>query len=506
MAGDDASAIDVPVTERMVEAVPVEPPATVASPRDVAPAAKEATEAIRVPDLWRAIGEGLSLEAPPRFRAADPLKHYGYSRRYLAAASARAKPFLFHIYTEIERRGLPFELALVPLIESGYNNAARGASDTAGLWQFIPATGQRFGLARSAVYDGRHDPVAATTAALDYFEQLAGRFDGDWLLALAAYNCGERTVEQAIARNRHRARPTDVWSLDLPPSTRKYLRRILDVATLVRQPARHGIQLAVIPGKPYFDTVAITAAVDLRALARGSGLYQNEFEQLNAAYRGHVTLARQPNRVLVAHGHGERVLALAETLPAARPEAVPTATGGARYVVIAGDTLSKIAHRYGVALAALTRANGLGSSRLRIGQVLAVPDQGAAGNAGGVGGGEHVVRAGDSLWTIARRSGISPQALAGLNGIATTATLRPGQRLRLPGATASTGASAGNATAEVTHYEVQSGDSLWTIAKRFGVSLAKLTQWNQHAAGRSLRPGERLVVHLEPRDDARNKI
>lgn len=467
-----------------------------------APVVKEATEAI---DLWRQIGQELTLQAPPRHRGGDPVKLLRYSRRHFTAVTAHSAPYLQHIYQELKRRKLPAEIALIPVLESGYNNAARSAGGTAGLWQFTAGTGRRYGLSQSAAFDGRHEVLAATDAALDYLESLGKRFDGDWLLAFAAYNCGERNVEQAVARNRRRGRPTDFWSLELPSVTRHYIPRLLALAEVVRNPAAHQVQLARIPGRPYFEPVRITSAVGLRHLARHSGLAADEFERLNAGYRQHTTIGGRANDVLVAFGHGATVAAQLASLPKA------VHAGAGRYVVRAGDTLSHIAARHGVTVSALERANRLVSHRLRIGQSLDLPGSArvrATGTAPAArsNGGEHVVAHGDSLWTVARRNGTSAHALAAANGLALDSTLRIGQRLRLPepaAARTEVTAAVPEGHGAVTHYRVQRGDSLWTIARRFKVSIASLKLWNEHVADGVLKPGERLVVQPPQGDDAR---
>lgn len=405
---------------------------------------KEATEAI---DLWQQIGQAFTLQAPPRHRGGDPVKLLRYSRRHFTAVTAYSAPYLQHIYDEIERRQLPAEIALIPLLESGYNNAARSVGGTAGLWQFTSGTGRRYGLGQSAQFDGRHDVIAATRAALDYLTSLGERFDGDWLLAFAAYNCGERNVEQAIARNRRRGRPTDFWSLELPSITRHYIPRLLALAQVVRNPSAYGVQLARIPAQPYFEPVRVTAAVELRHLARRSGLAADEFERLNAAYRQRATVGGRANDVLVAFGHGDTVAGLLASLPAAPA----------------------------------SRADA----------------------------GHYVVRAGDNLWTVARRHGSNTRAVARANGLSVNATLHIGQRLRLPGpervtATPQVIAGVPEGHGAATHYRVQRGDSLWTIARRFKVSIASLKLWNEHVADGLLKPGERLVVQPPPDPGARD--
>ncbi len=511
----DAALATIETSNPVTRPVPIEEPAVERS-RAPSAAVDKATPPPD-PDLWHTIGTELTLQAPPRQRSSDPLKHFGYSRRYIATATARAKPYLSHVWAEVQKRKLPAEVVLIPLIESSYNNSAGKLGGPAGLWQFIPATGTRFGLQVSEAYDGRKDVVAGTSAALDYLAELGQRFDGDWLLAIAAYNCGERTVEDAISRNRSRARPTDFWSLDLPSGTRHYIPRLLDLSTIIQRPDAYGVSVARISSEPYFEALDVGGNVDLRRVARKSGLYPNEFDALNAAYGYRSTLHNRPTTVLVARGFGLGVRELLASLP---PEQRLPAR---HYTVVAGDTLSAIAARHAVSVTEITRTNRLTSPRLSIGQRLSLPgstgmesrvaERTAAARPTVTGTstvrGEtesvHVVRHGDNLWDVARHYHISARALAAANRITVGSTLRLGQRLHIPVADASLVATASQA-APVTHYKVRSGDSLWTISRRFKVSINKLRLWNGQAATRFLQPGERLIVQQRDAGNDDRKI
>jgi len=392
------------------------------------------------PDLWQLIGEELDTQRAIPRSIDKPLAHFRNSTRFVNQAAANAGPFLFHIHEALSRRKLPAEILLVPIVESAYNPAATSPGGAAGIWQFIPATGKRFGLHQSRWYDGRRDVVASTAAAIRYFEILRDRFDGDWALVFAAYNAGERTVENAIARNRRLGRPTDFWSLDLPRGTRAFVPKILALAEIVADPAAYGVKLARIPATPHFTSVDVGSGLDLNRVIAWSGMVGAEFAQLNAAFHKRFTVAGAPTTVLVPYGRSAAVEDKLAALPASARQDTPP-------------------------------------------EVLARSDAPAS---------IHVVAAGDSLWGLARRYGTSVNKLAAANGIAHNATLRLGQRLRMPG-------SRGTATtvalsAAPTHYEVRHGDSLWIIARRFNISLADLKRWNGLPEGRSLQPGQRLVV------------
>ena len=171
---------------------------------------------------------------------------------YLDRTFKRGERYLYHIVNEIEARKMPLELALLPVVESAFNPVAYSRARASGLWQFIPGTGRRYGLKQNWYYDGRRDVVAATTAALDYLEFLADEFDGDWLLAVAAYNCGEASVARAVKKNRAAGKPTDFFSLKLPRETRAYVPKLLAMRRIVDDPTAHGLEFAPIANQPYF--------------------------------------------------------------------------------------------------------------------------------------------------------------------------------------------------------------------------------------------------------------
>ena len=475
-------------------------------------------------DLWRKIGAGLALHHNPQHRPRAPLSQLPYGKRIIESASAQAEPYLHFIVTELDKRKLPYELALIPMLESGFNPAAGSRAGPNGLWQMIPATGQRFGLQQTAWYDGRRDVVASTAAALNYFEKLQGEFNGDWLLAIAAYNCGERTVVQAVERNRKRGRPVDFWSLGLPSGTRGYVERLLNVTAVVAAPAAFGVRPARVPDRPYFDVVDVGANLPLARIVAASGFGAEQFRSINAGLLKQTTVAAA-TRVLVAAGHGdEMAVALSSVsdqvrrLPALASADAPAAAQPAtraEHTVRAGESLSLIAAKANVSVQALRAANHLSSTHLRLGQVLRLPissqrkGTALAASAAPHSGSSalptatpalHVVTAGDNLWDVARHYHVSAQALASANGLSSRSVLKQGQKLRLPVRNAAPRnlALAAADNVEDLGYRVRQGDSLWTISRRFNVSVDALKKWNRlPSASPSLRPGQRLVVNGE---------
>ena len=212
---------------------------------------------------------------------------------YLDRTFKRGERYLHHIVTEIEARKLPLELALLPIVESAFNPVAYSRARASGLWQFIPATGRRYGLKQNWYYDGRRDVLAATTAALDYLEFLAAEFDGDWLLAVAAYNTGEANVARAIRKNLAAGKPTDFFSLKLPRETRAYVPKLLAMRRLVQDPAAHGLAFAPIPNKPYFVKVDVGGQIDLHVASELAELAKEEMLAVESSVQ---SLGDRPGR------------------------------------------------------------------------------------------------------------------------------------------------------------------------------------------------------------------
>jgi membrane-bound lytic murein transglycosylase D len=469
-------------------------------------------------DAWQHIRAALEFERHVELRGVqDKLAWYKRNQEYLDRVAERARPYLYYVVSELERRGMPLDLALLPIVESAYHPFAHSRSRASGIWQFIPSTGRRYGLKQNWWYDGRRDIVAATRAALDYLEALHAEFDGDWMLALAAYNSGERNVARAVERNRKAGKGTDFWSLAplLPRETRGYVPSLLAVAELLGNAERHGMRWQHIPNTPYFQRVDIDGQIDLATAASLAGLSMDELYTLNPGFNQWATDPDGPHYLLIPVDRVESFLAGLHALPAEERIA------WTRHTIAQGETLAAIAGRYRTSVQVLREANGLRSNVIHAGDSLLIPGAKHApehytlsadarrGRRGGstVGDGQvHVVRRGDTLWDISRAYGISVDQLCRWNGVTQRTTLRPGQRLSVVDPSGDSGRTVSVSLEEPARlpasYTVRKGDSLWLISRRFRVSVAQLQEWNDLRKGSVLQPGQNLIVRPPSADAA----
>jgi membrane-bound lytic murein transglycosylase D len=404
-------------------------------------------------DLWGRVRGGMRLDLAANPRIDAKVNAFRRDPQYLVKLSERAQPYLRVIIDEIDRRGLPAEIALLPYVESRYNPAATSHKAAAGMWQFIPSTGRIMGLRQDGWSDDRRNVLASTRAALDYLEQLHRQLGGDWELAMAAYNCGPGRIESAQAANRKRGKPTDFWSLDLPAETEHYVPQILAAARLVSEPAAYGLHLPKVPNGPQLEVVRSERPIALAQLAQTTGVPLSDLRRLNAGLKRGQTAPGEPAHLVVPAGAGHRVAARLKStrvLPAVASLGGPTRS----------------------ATSARTRAGA--PAPLSAGSGSGFDDEGTV----------RVVKVGESLRSIAAAQGIDAEALAEFNAMRLDEPLLPGQSLRVPGGKAKS----------VVSYRVRAGDSLDDIARRYGVSVGDLKRWNRTAAN-DLRTGEVLRIY-----------
>jgi len=350
-------------------------PSTFSPQLAATPAAAEVpiTQTAELPpaDLWQRVRNGFRMNDlnSPLVREAE--EWYSNRPDYVARMVERSSRYLYYIVEEVERRKMPTEIALLPMIESAYNPQAYSRSHASGIWQFIPSTGKHYGLRQNWWYDGRRDIIAATGAALDYLEKLYAQF-GSWELALASYNWGEGAVSRAIAKNQAKGLPTDYENLTMPAETRGYVPKLQAVKNIIADPARFGLRLAEIPNEPYFATIATKQHIDVKLAAKFAEMPLDEFKSLNPAHNKAVIKAGGTDGIVLPRQKVQTFLANLEN------HGKPLVSWQA-YTVKAGEKPEKIAARYGMSLAQLKEINGIhGRKKITTGFALLVPVKGNA--------------------------------------------------------------------------------------------------------------------------------
>ncbi len=318
-------------------------------------------------DLWRRIRSGFALQDPD-----SPLvaRHEGWYMRhpyYVERMMERSKLYLYYIVEEVEKRGMPTEIALLPMIESAYIPTAQSRMKASGIWQFVPGTGKKYGLEQDWWYDGRRDVIDATHAALDYLQNLYSEF-GNWELALAAYNCGEKKIARLLSQNRAKGLPEDYQSLKkLPRETKNYIPKLIAIRNIVSNPEAYGFSLDEIPNEPYFTTVSAPSHIDVKLAAQLADMPLEDFISLNPAFIRPVIKSDTTILLLPLN----KVDTFSENLENHDEPLVSWQI----YRAGKGEWLDKIAQRFGISLARLKQVNGI-RPRSKItdaGQLLLVP-------------------------------------------------------------------------------------------------------------------------------------
>jgi len=427
---------------------------------------------------------------------------------YLERVLSRAESYLYHIVESLERRGMPTDLALLPVVESAFDPFAYSHGRAAGLWQIIPGTGRRLGLKQNWWYDARRDVLESTRAALDYLQYLNDLFDGDWLLAVAGYNSGEGNVARAMRRAQAAGEPTDFWHIRrfLPAETRTYVPRLLALQRLVNTPDEYGVSLPIIPDVPYFEVVETEGQIDMALTAELAGLSTDQLYRLNPGVNRWATDPDGPHRILVPVDQAAGFAAALADLGAGER------VRWSRHRVRPGETLGQLAFAYQTTPAVLMEVNGLRGDMIRIGQNLMVPhavknlgdytqslDARTARTQSQPREGQrqsHVVRSGDSLWSISRQYRVAVNELARWNAMAPGDLLNVGRELVVWTRSAES-TPAQNDRIRRLSYTVRKGDSLSRISTRFRVTVPDLLEWNSLSSDRYLQPGQRLVMYVD---------
>ncbi len=459
-------------------------------------------------DLFARLRKGFTFEPVMNGEIRAELDNFARHPEYLERVFGRAQRYMPYIVEQLDERGMPLELALLPMVESAYDPFAYSHGRAAGLWQFIPGTAKHFGIRQTWWYDGRRDVVDSTNGALDYLSYLHDLMDGDWLLAVASYNAGGGTVGRALRSNLSRSRPADFWHLSLPRETRAYVPRLLALVALVREPEAYDVTLPALVDEPQFATVDIGRQLDLALAAELAGVDVETLYAFNSGFNRWATDPDGPHRLVLPvelHDAFSEALAVVPDEEWVRWQ---------RHKVRAGETISEIAAHYHTTIVAIRQTNGLSGNTIRAGAYLTIPvaskplseysksadarraqTQNRPRDGSKV---EHSVRSGESFWSIGRRFGVSVRELAAWNAMAPGDTLAVGQKLVIwtTGATPAAG-PVGNDTTRKLRYTVRNGDSLYVIANRFRVSVSDLARWNDIDKKNILRPGQKLTLYVD---------
>jgi len=323
-------------------------------------------------DLWERIRNGFAMAELDSKAVRNSEIFYTARPEYMKRIVERSRRYLFHIVEEVERRGMPTEIALLPIIESAYNPQAYSRSHASGIWQFIPSTGKHYGLQQNWWQDDRRDIVAATSAALDYLQNLHNMF-GDWELALASYNWGEGAVGRSLTKNRNKGLPMDFRSIKMPLETQNYVPKLIAMKNIIANPAAFGVVLDPIPNQPYFEKIATTRAIDVKLAASLANISMDEFTALNPAHSRPVINVKGSRALLLPVDKVETFRTNLEN------HGKPLVSWQA-YQVKKGETAEKICVRYGLSLARLKEVNGIAArKKITPGQTLLVPVNGKDG-------------------------------------------------------------------------------------------------------------------------------
>ncbi|CAM3639021.1 murein transglycosylase D [Xenorhabdus thuongxuanensis] len=375
-------------------------------------------------DLWGHIRDELKMEIPDNSRVSEQQSYYLKHKSHIQSVILRAEPYIYWIVEQLDNRHMPMELVLLPIVESAFDPHATSYAQAAGLWQIIPSTGRHYGLKQDKWYDARRDIAASTTVALDMLEYLNTRFNGDWLLTIAAYNSGEGRVIRAIKDNKAQGKPTDFWALSLPRETMHYVPKILALSNIIRHNEKFSFKLPKPNNQYALTKVEIGQQIMLSQAAELSGLSLTSIRAYNPGYKKGMTSPHGPHYIMLPRKNVNQFKAsLTDKNILKSIRLTVEHKQKSHYTVRAGDTLSAIAKRFNTTHRELQRLNSLKmADQLKIGQVLKIDDNSSV---------TYHVRKGDSFFSIAKRHGININDLINWNKNIKSKEIKPGMALTL---------------------------------------------------------------------------
>lgn len=464
--------------------------------------------------VWTRVRDGFKIPNMENSVVDENLAKYSKRPDYLQRMANRSQKYLYHIIEEVTARGMPTEIALLPFVESAFVTNAKSREKAAGLWQFMPATGKHYELDQTMWKDERYDVLQSTAAALTYLQRLHDEFD-DWPLAFAAYNWGEGNVRRAIKRNQSLGLPTDYMSLKMPAETRNYYPKLQAIKNIVQNPNDYGIKLPTIYNEPFFVQIFKDQDIDVKRAAKLAGMSHEEFSTLNPSFNRPVIVASHNHSMLMPTDKLDQFI---ENLVAYRTSGKPLSSW-TTYRVQPEDTVAAIARKAHMTEAALREANQIPAGRrIKPGSLVLVSKSSGLGNAEDISSDTidasfalaqdyrrvtYRVRRGDNMRSVARRLGVSPATIMKSNGLRSQ-RLRVGQTLRVnvPIVTRQTTTSRPTTTrstpdtpvASTKFYVVRKGDTLYSIANRYGITASALRNAN-NISGNNISVGQRLTIN-----------
>lgn len=423
---------------------------------------------VPAPDAWERIRRGYAI---PNLNTPLVDKWTAYYARHpesMNRMANRAGKYLYYIVEEINRRGLPTELALLPFVESAYNPIAYSHANASGLWQFIPSTGTQFKLKQDWWHDQRRDPIASTNAALDYLEYLF-EFQGDWYLALASYNWGEGAVQRAVKKNAAAGKPTDYLSLNMPAETQNYLPKLQAIKNIVADPKKYSVVLPNVDNSPYFVSVKKTVNIDYVLAAQFAEMPLEDFQALNPSFNQPVISVKENHAVILPR---DRVAIYNKNIAQYRGDL----TSWKSYEAADGESITAIASKFGVPEGRLRQANRIPANvRLTSAETLLIPGPSGEGIRLNPADKTSLAQAGrgNTPQTTNARAATRPPAASPRRSPAASAPASARPTLRL--------------------HTVRAGDTLSSIAQQYGTSAASIRALN-NLKSNTLRAGAKLRI------------
>ncbi|HIG89303.1 MAG TPA: LysM peptidoglycan-binding domain-containing protein [Candidatus Thioglobus sp.] len=461
-------------------------------------------------DLWRYIANRYTLSAPDQKKLFWHIDWFKKNPDYLTRVTKRAKPYLYLVTKEVEKAGLPIEIALLPIVESAYYPFSYSHGTASGLWQFIPSTGRLYGLKETWWYDGRRDVLASTKAAVKYLKNLNKLFKGDWLLAIAAYNSGPGRVQKAVRKNKKLGKKADFWHLDLPSETKGYVPRLLAVAELIKSPSLYNQSVTSIDNQPQVRSVVLNSQFDLALISQWTDLSLDELYSLNPGLKRWATPSTGPYTMLLPVDAIEK---FEENLSIHPKEG---RVRWLRHKIKAGDSLSYLSHKFKTTVDQIKSVNNLNSNVIKVGEYLIVPIAQKSENYYSLSEDQrekrrinakkngfkviHTVKSGDSLWKISNKYDTPIKSIIKWNHLSRTEPLKIGKKLVIwrssitkPDDLSKVVNTGIDISRKVT-YRVRNGDNLSKIASKFKVSVSDLKSWNKLDDKKPLQIGQKLKI------------